>query len=252
MGGVHMPPFCHPPPTSIAAVPRNERRAMLDPALAAGAGGSGVGGADVPPPLRGLSAGDVVDPVEACLALRIEPTAGRSWLSEHALICRVSGQERVVWGDVLAAVRAGTVFNAIAVGSIRTSLRQDGMPAVGTRTEPVDGAKALSVPVAAARFGPSESTIYRMLSVLPAPLMLGAGTRSLARWPDEASFRSWLQSAQRLRGGSAHAAPPARRRMSRRATPLNAGPGPFDFGALARDLIEPGAVAPGFGRGRKR
>jgi hypothetical protein len=55
----------------------------------------------------GLGLGDVLTVREAVAALRVREATGRAWLREHRLIVEVAGVERVVWGDVLSALRRG-------------------------------------------------------------------------------------------------------------------------------------------------
>ena len=56
--------------------------------------------------LFGLGVGDLLTVREACRALRMREGDGRRWLDEEQLVRRVAGRPRVVWGDVLARIRA--------------------------------------------------------------------------------------------------------------------------------------------------
>lgn len=47
----------------------------------------------------------VLTPAEACAELRVRRDAGMAFLEEHHLICHVRGQPRVIWSDVLRAIR---------------------------------------------------------------------------------------------------------------------------------------------------
>jgi hypothetical protein len=58
----------------------------------------------------------------AVRALRVRRSVAVAWLREHDLIRTVAGRERVIWGDVLAAVRGGTLERR----TVRPSFR--GMP----------------------------------------------------------------------------------------------------------------------------
>ncbi len=58
----------------------------------------------------------------AVRALRVRRSVAVGWLREHDLIRTVAGRERVIWGDVLAAVRGGSLERR----TVRPSFR--GMP----------------------------------------------------------------------------------------------------------------------------
>jgi hypothetical protein len=55
----------------------------------------------------GLGLGDVLTVREAVRALRIAEAEGRRWLETEGLIRHVAGRPRVIWGDVVARIRAG-------------------------------------------------------------------------------------------------------------------------------------------------
>lgn len=55
----------------------------------------------------GLGLGDVLTVTEAVAALRVRQATGRMWLRDRGLVVQVAGQERVVWGDVIAELRLG-------------------------------------------------------------------------------------------------------------------------------------------------
>ncbi len=52
-----------------------------------------------------LSDGDVVSIARAARGLCMRDTAAAQWIRKAGLVRLVAGRERVIWGDVLAAVR---------------------------------------------------------------------------------------------------------------------------------------------------
>jgi hypothetical protein len=62
---------------------------------------------DTRAPLLGLGSGDVLTVTSAARALHMREADARAWLRDEDLIRTVAGRERVLWGDVLAAIRRG-------------------------------------------------------------------------------------------------------------------------------------------------
>ena len=57
--------------------------------------------------ITGLGVGDVLTVSAAARALGIREAEARAWLRGCDLVRHVAGRERVIWGDVLAAIRRG-------------------------------------------------------------------------------------------------------------------------------------------------
>ncbi len=57
------------------------------------------------PSSRPWSPEDVLDIPTAIARLDLPPAEGRRWLHAHHLALRIAGHERVIWGDVTAALR---------------------------------------------------------------------------------------------------------------------------------------------------
>ena len=57
--------------------------------------------------LVGLGVGDVLTVTTAAKALHMREVDARAWLEKRGLVLRVAGRERVIWGDVLVAMRRG-------------------------------------------------------------------------------------------------------------------------------------------------
>lgn len=52
-----------------------------------------------------LQPGDVVNIRRAARALHMRDSRAAAWLRSRGLVCSVAGRERVIWGDVLEAIR---------------------------------------------------------------------------------------------------------------------------------------------------
>jgi hypothetical protein len=60
----------------------------------------------VPERPTGLGPGDLLTVSEAARAMRMREAEARSWLRGEGLVRHLAGRERVIWGDVLARLRA--------------------------------------------------------------------------------------------------------------------------------------------------
>jgi hypothetical protein len=79
--------------------------------------------------LVGLSAGDVLTPSEAARALRMREADALTWLRDRGLVRAVAGRERVIWGDVLSAIRTGDA--PVEVAAPRKPARPTGLRRAG-------------------------------------------------------------------------------------------------------------------------
>lgn len=59
--------------------------------------------------LTGLGPGDVLTVAEAARALRLGHRVASDWLRAKGLVVSVAGRDRVVWADVLSALRTTNV-----------------------------------------------------------------------------------------------------------------------------------------------
>lgn len=55
----------------------------------------------------GLGLGDILTVCEAMRALRMRDEDARRWLETEGLIRHAAGRPRVIWGEVVARIRAG-------------------------------------------------------------------------------------------------------------------------------------------------
>lgn len=78
----------------------------------------------------GLGTGDVLTPSEAARALRMREADALEWLRTRGLVRHVAGRERIIWGDVLSAIRTGDLPVEVAAPARRVrspGLRRSGI-----------------------------------------------------------------------------------------------------------------------------